>query len=74
MLKNEFIELDPFTSIVVTYQEQARIGVYQATVRYITTSKCLTINTISALEYRVKELADRIVEEMKLEYEQHKKG
>lgn len=71
MLKNEFYELDPLTSIVVTYADPARNGVYQATVRYITTTKCLTVSTIPTLEYHVQELASKIVEEMKAEYEQH---
>lgn len=72
MLKNEFYELDPLTSIVVTYADPARNGVYQATVRYITTTKCLTVSTsqTSALEH-VKYQVSKIVEEMKAEYEQH---
>lgn len=76
MLKNEFYELDDLTTIVVTYSIKDYPWnpsiQYQATIRYITCSKCLTVTTsqTSAFEH-VKYQVSKIVEEMKAEYEQH---
>lgn len=74
MLKNEFYELDDLTSIVVTYSEAENFDacLYQATVRYITTTKCLTVNTVQSTDENfVRRKASIIVQEMKAEYEQH---
>lgn len=76
MLKNEFYELDYLTSIVVSYEEIPPLDpyndvVYQATVRYITTRKCLTVKSVQTLSVtKVKQLANTIVGEMRVEYQQ----
>lgn len=76
MLKNEFYELDPLTSIVVSYEEIPPLDpyndvAYQATVRYITTRKCLTVKSVQTLSVtRVKQIAWAIVAEMRVEYQQ----
>ena len=85
MLKNEFYELDPISSIVVSYEEiplldphHAKVflwkdALYQATVRYITTRKCLTVKSVQIFGVtNVKQLANVIVAEMQTEYLENK--
>ena len=73
MLKNQFYVLDDLTSIVVSYSESIRPWTiskeYQGTVRYITTTKCLTVQTIQCNDQEhVKYCANKIVAEMQAEY------
>ena len=74
MLENEFYELDSLTSIVVSYEKILPIDpfdnvTYQATVRYVTTRKCLTVKSVETLsETKMYELANVIVAEMQTEY------
>lgn len=73
-LKTEIRRVDDQTTIVITYVEDY-IGHYRATVRYITTRKCLAIDTkTNYTSDGIVKVADRIAREMMREYDEKLHG
>jgi hypothetical protein len=70
-LKTEIRKVDDCTTIVISYVEDY-IGHYRATVRYITTRKCLTVDTKTNYTYDgIVKAADKIAKEMLNDHDQH---